>query len=342
MRQIIIVVATILMMVASVTYARDSYVRALVLGDKNPTIEVVPLDDPNNPYRDDYTLFDHWVFDNFSSYVTDDNYWTTQLTMPNIEEGLKDQGVELKVMVCRSVVELDSTGERGYLVPVLDFTKEAPKLTPSTLGEVLLGSHKPSEQDTRPYFWSVGIEDQRAKAEYQAVVSKWRALTYPHIPEWMIAKGQEGDKYFFLPDGGVVVATPEVKNDFSHRMSFLSRYDAEGELLQQEMGDYMNWEEVLLYQVDIGRGSPYYMSVEHYDISGRKIGIVNNIASTGRYTTFRNAERDGFLAVVDYWQGKILTPADSDLTQLPLDPYPIFNMQDYEEVVRMFHAQNEM
>src|SRR5690606_2147234 len=161
--------------------------------------------------------------------------------------------------------------------------------------------------------------------------SRWLGPSYPCIPDWMIARRQVGDKYFFLPDGGLVIATPEIKGDFRYRQSMLSRYDRDGQLIQQDTGDYMSWERVLLFQANVGRDSPYYVSTNHYDESGGLTGVSNNLSSTGRYTAYRAADSQDFLAVVDYWQGKILTPADGDLTQLPIDPYPVFNMQDYEE-----------
>ena len=339
MKQIILAVIVFLMMATTVAHARDPYAGAIVPGDRNPTIQVVPLDDPSNPYRDSYTQMDHWAFNNFSRYVTDENYANTQLTTSGINDKMKEQGLNQELMVRRSVIELAPSGDKGYLVPVLSFTSEDPVFTPRTLGESLFGTHKPAEKDNRPYFWSVGLVDNLAQTEYESAISTWLAPAYPSIPDWMIAKGQEGDKYFFLPDGGLVIATPEVKGDFGQRQSVLSRYDQDGQLLQQESGDYMSWERVMLFQANVGPNSPYYVSTKHYDESGGLTGVSNNLSSTGRYTAYRDSDSDGFLAVVDYWEGKILTPADGDLTQLPIDPYPIFNIQDYEEVLRIYTAQ---
>lgn len=340
MKQIFFTISALLMVSTAVAHARDPYAGAIVPGDRNPTIEVVPLDDPSNPYRDSYTQMDHWAFNNCSYHVTDENCFYIQRTTSDINRELKDRGVGLEWIARRSVVELDPSGEKGYLVPVLSSINEDPVISPRTLGEAFHGSQEPEEKDSRPYFWSVGVADDLAQADYLKAISAWLAPAYPSIPDWMIARGQEGDKYFFLPDGGLVIATPEVKGDFGKRKSLLSRYDRDGQLLQQETGDYMSWERILLFQADVGRDSPYYVTTNHYSESGGLTGVSNNISSTGRYTAYRDTESDGFLAVVDYWEGKILTPADGDLTQLPLDPYPIFNMQDYEEVLRIYNAQN--
>ncbi|MCB1218183.1 hypothetical protein KDL44_12375 [bacterium] len=339
MKHSILTILAFLALATSVAQARDPYAGAIVPGDLNPTIEVVPLDDPSNPYRDSYTQMDYWAFNNFAHHMTDQNCVQTQRTTSEVNDDARARGLDVEWITRRSVVELDPSGTKGYLVPVLSFLNDDPGFAPRTLGEAFYGSQQATEPDTRPYFWSLGVADELALAEYDTAVRGWLAPAYPSIADWMIDRGMEGDKYFFLPDGGLVIATPEVKGDFSQRKSVLSRYDQAGQLLQQESGDYMSWERILLYQEHVGRDSPYYVSTKHYDVSGGLTGVGNNLSSTGRYTAYRDPDSNGFLAVVDYWQGKILTPADADLTQLPLDPYPVFNMQDYEEVLRIYRAQ---
>ena len=101
----------------------------------------------------------------------------------------------------------------------------------------------------------------------------------------------------------------------------------------------MTWESQLLFDPPRGHGSPYFREKEHYDKSGRLTGTGNNIRNTSRYTLFVNDERDGFLAVIDYWEGKILTPGETDLAQLKLDPYPLFQAVDYDAVAWVHETQ---
>jgi hypothetical protein len=344
MRQVVLLVIALLVMMSSVAYARGDYVTATVFGDKSPTIQVVSLDEPSNPYWGKYSKLDRWAYDNFSYYVTNENYSTIQLTAPNIEQTLKNQGVNVKIMTYKSYVELDKNDpDKGYLVPIMAFMEGDPVMPgPSTLGEAF-GSHSSTqEEDKRPYFWSIGIQDESAEREYAEAISVWLAPVYPKIPEWMVTVGHAGDIYNLLPDGGVVVAVPDVKNDFSQRKSQLFRYDASGNVLKQAPGDYMDWESVMLNDVRIGKDNPYLTHKQHFSESGRLSGTSSNIACTGRYRTYRNDTRDGFLAVVDYWQGKVLTPADCDLNKLIVDPYPYFGMVDYEEIVRVYKAQQAL
>jgi hypothetical protein len=343
MKRFSLMVIAMLVVASSAAYARDTYVMAYAPGDKNPTIEVVGLDDPGSPYYGKYSKLDRWAFDNFCYHVNDENYVMVQLSVPNIEHALKDRGIVLKITTHRSYVELDKAGQKGYLVPELAYLDQPSNLSePQTLGEAALSHKSVEEVDQRPYFWSLGIEDEAAVAEHSAAVSAWLAPVYPAIPEWMVTMGHEGELYSFLPDGGVVISDPDVKDDFSKRDSHITRYDAGGNVLKQADGDYMSWERLMLNDVKLEPGSPYFVKQEHTEASGRSTGASNNILGTGRYQTYRNAERDGFLAVIDYWQGKVLTPADGDLTKLTVDPYPYFGRVDYAEVARVYQAQQAL
>jgi hypothetical protein len=344
MYRIALIIIALITIASSMAYARDTYVMAIAHGDQNPTIKVLGLDDPSNPYRDQYSLLDRWAFDNFARYMNDDNYWPMQMTVPEIEQGLKDRGITLDIETYRSVVELDASGQQGYLVPLLAVEDDTPALGQArTLGQWLLDPpHNPGATDDRPYFWSMGIQDEQALAQYREATAAAIAPLFPPLKEWMIAIGHEGDLYSFLPDGGLVLAVPVVKDDFSQRQAQLFRYDAEGKLLKQVAGDYMDWCSKLLFEPPHGTGAPYLRFKEHPEASGRNAGTSGNISSTGRFTTYINEQRDGFLAVIDYWQGKVLTPADGDLAALVVDPYPYFGSEDYATVLRVYQAQQAL
>lgn len=342
-KHVVLLVIAIILGTAPVAHARGAYVAATTPGDKNPTIEVASLDDPGSPYWGKYSKLDHWACDNFTSYINNDNYWTIQLTVPNIEKALKAKGISVKIVTHKSYIELDATGAKGYMVPTLAYLDSPSSLfQPRTLGEAVLSDKSPTEEDKRPYFWSLGIQDEAAETEYDEEIAAWLAADYPSIPEWMVTVGHDGDQYSFLPDGGVVIADPDVHDDFSQRESQITRYDASGKVLKQARGDYMGWEQLMLNDVTVGPDNPYFVTTEHVEASGRRTGTSNNIWGTGRYLTYRNAARDGFLAVKDYWQGKLLTPADGDLTKLMVDPYPYFGMVDYGEIVRVHKAQQAL
>jgi hypothetical protein len=336
----------VLMMTISVAYARDPYVMATVPGDNNPTIKVATLDDPANPYRGQYSLFDKWAYEHYTSYVTSDNKFYFDLALPNIEEDMKKLGLDADTMTTCSFVELDSTGEVGYMIPTLGYTKSSatPELCqPETLGEVLLTQDRsyPPKDNTMPFFWSIGLKDSAAIEEYHQIVSTWLAPYYPKITSWMVAGGKDGDLYTFLPDGGVIISSPEIKNDYSHRQSDMRWYRADGSLVKQMGGDYMDWER-LTSDIEWGGDNPYLQHKTHFEKSGRKTGTSNNSAGTGRYRAYINEGRDGFVAVVDYWQNKVLTPEDGDLTKLLVDPYPYFNHINYSEVVQVHQAQQAL
>jgi hypothetical protein len=343
MKQAALAILVLLSLTVSVAHAGNPYVTAVAPGDKAATIPVASLDDPANPYWGKYSKLDRWVIDNYSYYVTNENYSTLQLAMPNIEQELKAKGLDVDIVTYQSFVELDATGQKAYLVPILAFTAGSPSLFGAgTLGEAFLSTKSRQVDDSRPYFWSIGIQDPAALMEYREAISAWMAPVYPKIAGWMVDVGHEGDKYSFLPDGGIVIAVPEAKDDLSKRQSQLIRYDAAGNVLKQAAGDYAIWCDAILYDAARGPQSPYFTRKQHPEPSGRNAGTSNNMASTGRYTAFINPERDGFLAVIDYWQGKVLTPADTDLTQLKTDPYPYFEMVDYAEIVRVHKAQQKL
>src|SRR5690606_22832419 len=107
MKQIIFAIIAYMVLATTVAQARDSYAGAIVPGDRNPTIEVVSLDDPSNPYRDSYTEMDRWAFNNFSRHMTDENRFHIQGTMSDMNEKLTDRGLDIEWISRRSVVELD-------------------------------------------------------------------------------------------------------------------------------------------------------------------------------------------------------------------------------------------
>ena len=347
MRQVVLVIV-ILVMTTSMAYARETpYVRATVPGDDNPTIKVAALDDPANPYCGQYSPLDQWAYEHYSSYVTIDNKFYFDLALPNIEEDMKALGLDVGTMTFCSFVELAPDGEIAYMIPTLGYTKDpgVPELfQPQTLGKVLL-SHDysyPPKENTLPYFWSIGLQDKSAVEEYHRAISTQLAPYYPKITDWMVANGKDGDLYTFLPDGGVIISSPEVKNDFNHRQSDMRWYGADGSLVKQATSDYMGWEQ-LISDISWGGDNPYVRQKTHVEKSGRKTGTSNNSAGTGRYRAYINESRDGFIAVVDYWQNKVLTPeVDGDLTQLLIDPYPYFNQINFSEVAEVRLAQQAL
>jgi hypothetical protein len=343
MRQVVLLILVTLVVTFSTAYARGPYVMATVPGDSNPTVKVAVLDDPANPYRGQYSSLDRWAYEHYSSYVTGENKFFFDLALPNIEEDMKALGLAAKTMTFCSFVELSADGKVAYMVPTLDYTKDpaTPELCqPQTLGEVLLPHDYsyPPKENTLPYFWSIGLQDKSVMEEYHRAISTWIAPYYPKITDWMVTNGKDGDLYTFLPDGGVIISSPEVKDDSDHRQSDMRWYKADGNLIKQMNGDYMSWER-LISDITWGGENPYMRHKTHFDKSGRKTGTSNNSTGTGRYRAYVNEDHSGFLAVVDYWQNKVLTPEDGDLTQLLVDPYPYFNFIDYIEVVQVYQAQ---
>ncbi len=343
MKRVVVVWIALTVLSVSVAQAKNTYVSAFVPGDSSPTIKVAALDDPASPYFGQYSALDQWVLDNVCYYINDENCTSMQLAVPNIERALKNRGLSFNIETYRSMVELNAAGDTGYLVPILAFLeREHQPAAPRTLGDATSPGKREAPADPQPYFWSLGIEDEAALAEYHAAISTWLAPDFPPLAEWVVAAGRDGDQYSFLPDGGVVICALEVKDDLSQRQSLITRYDAGGNVLKQAPGDYMDWERLMLNDIKLGKDNPYFMNKELFAESGRKLGSTNNILQTGRYMTYRNAERDGYVAVIDYWLGKVFTPADGDLNQLPLDPYPYFGMVDHEEIARIYAAQQAL
>lgn len=339
MRSILSVLVALLATVSQAWAA--SYVEATVPGDRNGTVPVVALDDPANPYRGQYSSLDEWAFAHYSYFINRENVGSFDISLQSLNEDLKAHGLDGRFTIWQTIVELDPKTGNGYALPLEVYNERQAQqgYTPATLNELITRRKTETERDKQVCFWSLGIADEAALEAYNQAAFRREALSYPHIPDWMLQAGQWGDDYYFLPDGGAVVAHKESK-EFSNRRAILRRYDGQGQLVKEVAAkDYMDWQREMLTDPLSAPGSSkqYLRFKDHFEASGKLSGRQSNVASTGRFKTYRDLEKGGFIAVVDYWEGKVRT--EGDLGSLIIDPYPYFNPLPYDNLVLIKEAQ---
>ena len=67
-------------LLSGIAFAEDSRIRAFKAGDTHSgSVIVKTLDDPANPYKDQYTDFDRWVFAHANRHITLENYSNWQM-----------------------------------------------------------------------------------------------------------------------------------------------------------------------------------------------------------------------------------------------------------------------
>jgi hypothetical protein len=335
-------IVCIILALAMASPAHAAYnLMAYVPGDQNPTVPVLTLDDPANPYKGQYSELDRWAAKNFNRYINRENQGFFQLSLQQLNTDLKDHGFTGELAIWRSYVEQDKSGT-AYMIPmsVYNARLQEKNIGPRKLADMFSPLKTSDSKDEPLSFWSMGIVDQAAFDVYNSGGLIENARWLPPIPDWMIRVATHGDELYLLPDGGVVV-NRKASEDLSIRSATLRRYDASGALVKEaEVKDYMTWERVMLNDPLAGSPEgwkPYIRHKDYFEPSGKLAGTASNIASSGRYTAFRDPDNGGFVAVIDYWQGKLLT--NDEVQDLTMDPYPYFSPLSYEALMDIYAQQ---
>jgi len=325
------------------------YVRAFKEGDKyEGSVVVKPLDDPGNPYKDQYDDYDRWCVDHVNEYITLENHSTWQIGLDRAQgspwsnkmhSGNVPTWDPAKALTLTyTVVDKD-----GFVVPHQWRGDGSESNKIPTVADTLKSSDKKWAPDPAG-FWSLGYMEPELNANQSAGIDRAIASGYPPIPQWMVAQNKDT---VLLPDGGAIFlsdalnAPADVAAKYSGGTLYAQRFSSDGvEVKAILYGGYFGWSKILS---DKPIKNEYFRMYEKPMASG-DIASYNNLHGLGgRYEIYRDFDNGGALAVLDYWQDKVFTPQEDGadfLDKLTYD-WHYFQQVDAQQLARIYLAQQE-
>ena len=302
------------------------------------TLQVKPLDDPANPYKDQYSEFDRWAWQHYCRNINPGNDADWQLGLSQaqgihplagpefIQNETEDYSRGLRMV--SSAVD-----DNGYMIPHYDYVHRVASQggeAPATLGEVVNKTDNRFPPHAR--FWSLGALDAAVGKEIDAARDLYLATAYPFIPDWIAQSQQDA---VFLPDGSVVTF-----DQATSAQSYIARrFDKDGKLLKEaNVSDEDHWQHELL-------GGPRpedSANFKSFDIPlpGGYMDTTTNAQDVGwRYVVLGGGKQ--VLSVIDYWEGRELTAqgeGNAVLEKLPVD-YKYFSRLNHMIIEKVYQAQ---
>jgi hypothetical protein len=321
--------------------AAHASVFAFPAGDAGDLTPVKALDDPENPYRDQYGAFDRWAFAHASRNITPSNQGDFQIALAAAMGKSCMTGPELMPDGPEDYshgprIVWSSVDENGYMVPHYDYIYKLVKQggeAPATLQEIVARSDK--RFTPRAHFWSLGYLDDALGQEVAHARDMYLATAYPAIPAWIAQRQLDT---VFLPDNTAVTLEP-VQNSSAYTAR---HYGADGALLKEAQVDGEDQWQVALLGGPRPEDSPNYKT---YDIPNLGPGSqkISNSEDVGwRYVVLGDKAHP--LSVIDYWQGKEYSAQESGadfLGNLPVD-YKYFNRMNGKFLVEVYAAQQRI
>jgi hypothetical protein len=184
-------------------------IRAFKAGDKHEgSVIVKPLDDPANPYKDQYTDYDRWAVEHYNRHITLENHTEWQMGLdeaqgaPYMHDNYPHHPRwDPEHGLYRTYTTVD---KEGFVVPHLwrDPTWEPPQALP-TVRESVTDSRDGWAPDPAG-FWSLGRIPAAILASQKHGWEVATAMSNAPVAEWMVAKNRDA---VLLPDGGVIFIT---------------------------------------------------------------------------------------------------------------------------------------
>jgi hypothetical protein len=325
------------------------WVRAFKEGDKyEGSVVVKPLDDPANPYKDKYDDYDRWCVEHSNRFITLENHVTWQMGLSEaqgypggdkLRSGNYPEWDGTKALTI-GYTEVDKD---GFVVPHQWHPDQAAGYRPYTLREMLENSDTKWSPEPAG-FWSMGYLEPAISEANAAQTDKEIAAEYPSIPKWMVTQNKDT---VLLPDGGaifvsdVISAPADVVAKYPGGKFYAERFSADGvQVKDMLVSGYFGWSKLLS---DKPLRNQYFREYESVHADG-DVGSYNNLHGLGgRYTIYRDREQGAALAVLDYWQDKLITPETGGadfLDKLTYDRH-YFQQIDAQQLARIYMAQQE-
>jgi len=235
--------------------------RLFVSKGQGGLIEVRPMDDPANPYRNQYDPWDYWLVEHHAEYEAEFNrqYSEVQDKQRAAVNKLLAEGKEVPAEMLKPVgvrmpqegalreipVQVDGS---GFIVPQrvvweeerdreAAYDRRLPWPLPASPAMLGCGGQMPDD---------LAAKYERAKWEVERT-------TYPRLPDWLMSQPVFG--VIFLPDGSLVTHGPlgcrpagAEKMDRKLVWAGIERgffhYSAKGELLDKYLTDGYDWEQM--------------------------------------------------------------------------------------------------
>ncbi|MDQ3022784.1 MAG: hypothetical protein M3R04_00130 [bacterium] len=330
---------------AGIADAKLSYIRAFKEGDKHEgSVIVKELDDPVNPYKDQYTDYDRWAFEHYNSHITLENHsqWQMGLDAAQGAHHFHDDRPDMPrwdperaLWLVYTVVDKD-----GFVIPHLWRDPEWNGQMPVQTVRQNIESSRDKWAPDPAGFWSLGRMPLELQTRQDAAWKKLVADTTAVVAEWMVAKNRDA---VMLPDGGAIFITdarlvPDAKNG----KWLMERYAADGTLVRSvESLNRHTWEDVLTDK-NYDRKGLYFKKYPHTRATG-EVSYSNNLFGLGRYKMYM-AERGSnppVLALIDVWEDRFYSIEQDGpdfIDKLTID-WRYWRVIDSTELARIYLAQ---
>jgi hypothetical protein len=146
--------------------------------------QIGSLDDPGNPYRNEYRDWDRWIF----SHIDPRSSGTLGVWVTEDTEQMKKANPGEKITTLSTQVD-----EEGWLVPITESIQRS---------EDRVSEGERSKEDEIYWATAIGVMDSKLKSAFNTEADRVHATIYGVIPAWLVAS--HPDTVMFLPNDWIV------------------------------------------------------------------------------------------------------------------------------------------